>query len=143
MCLCSHSLVYNSFLDMCVLLTYLSGLSCPPDCLILILLLLFFFVRKGRVLGPGLSVSCFSLLPLDGVCALFSDTPFWPGLVSRCSSSRTKDHAIAESDRSDRNQYRNQSESCVLRDYSGREFVTVVSEVGLSALRLIFVGISL
>ena len=31
------------------------------------------------VLGPGLSVSCFSLLPLDGVCALFSDTPFWPG----------------------------------------------------------------
>ena len=95
------------------------------------------------VLGPGLSVSCFSLLPLDGVCALFSDTPFWPGLVSRCSSSRTKDHAIAESDRSDRNQYRNQSESCVLRDYSGREFVTVVSEVGLSALRLIFVGISL
>ena len=76
----------------------------------------FFFVRKGRVLGPGLSVSCFSLLPLDGVCALFSDTPFWPGLVSRCSSSRTKDHAIAESDRSDRNQYRNQSEiaCCVI-----------------------------
>ena len=95
------------------------------------------------MLGPGLSVSYFSLPPLDGACALFSHTPFWPSPVSRCSSSRTKDHEIAESDRSDRNQYRNQSESCVLRDYSGREFVTVVSEVGLSALRLIFVGISL
>ena len=55
------------------------------------------------MLGPGPNVSYFCLSPLDGACASFSLTPFfWPSPVSVCSSNRTKDHAIAESDRSDR-----------------------------------------
>ena len=127
MCLCSHSLVYNSFLDMCVLLTYLSGLSCPPDCLILILLLLFFFFFRQERPSVGTRPKCILFLPPSPrwrVCLVLR-YPFLAWGVSRCSSSRTKDHAIAESDRSDRNQYRNQSESCVLRDYSGRELVTI------------------
>ena len=43
-----------------------------------------------------------SLPPRWRVCLFLSYPLFWPSPVSVCSSNRTKDHAIAESDRSDR-----------------------------------------
>ena len=43
-----------------------------------------------------------SLPPRWRVCLFLSYPLFWPSPVSVCSSNRTEDHAMAESDRSDR-----------------------------------------
>ena len=87
---------------MCILLAYLSGLFCPSDCLILIIFYLSFGQERPNVGTWPKCILFLSLPPRWRVCLFLSYPLFWPSPVSVCSSNRTKDHAIAESDRSDR-----------------------------------------
>ena len=97
------SFTHLSFLcHVCILLAYLSGLFCPSDCLILIIFYLSFGQERPNVGTWPKCILFLSLPPRWRVCLFLSYPLFWPSPVSVCSSNRTKDHAIAESDRSDR-----------------------------------------